>query len=85
MTNQIQSGQDNAPREIAPFNPAANGTEHSIDEMAIAVDELNNLVFAASTLVSEFGDNTPETRAISTLLGAMQPHLASLRAHCTQQ
>ena len=84
MTNQSTTGQDNVAREIAPFNPAANGPEQPIDEMAIAVDEIDNLAFAASTLVSEFGDNTPETRAISTLLGAMQPHLTTLKAHCTQ-
>lgn len=84
MTDQTIHSNENTEREIAPFNPAANGPERSIDEVAIAVDEIDNLVFAASTLVSEFTDSTPETRAISSLFGAMQPHLHTLKVHCTQ-
>lgn len=71
--------------EVTPFHPAAKGPEQPIDEMAIAVDEIDNLAFAASMLLLEKDNNTPENRAVSTLLGAMQPHLNTLKTHCTQQ
>lgn len=84
MTRETTAQRDAASREIAPFNPAAAGPELPIDEIAISADELDNLVFASTALLMEKTDNSQETRAVLTLLGAMQPHLMTLKKHCTQ-
>ena len=70
--------------EIAPFKPAANNPKQSIEDVAIAADELDNMAFAVLTLLSENTNHTQEQRAAITILGAMQPHIATLKRHCTQ-
>lgn len=76
-------------REIAPFNPQAAQTdakhpEHSIDDVAIAADEIENMIFAVLTLLSENTNNSQEQRASITVLGAVQPHIAVIKKHCAQ-
>lgn len=70
--------------EIAPFKPAANNPKQSIEDVAIAVDELDNMAFVVQTLLLENTNNSQELRAAITILGAMQPHFATLKRHCTQ-
>lgn len=84
MTNQTIPSSSNQPREIAPFNPEAKGPELSIDEIAIAVDEIENLVFAANSMLMEKNDNSQEIRSALAVLGAMQPHIATMKKHCSQ-
>lgn len=84
MTNENQPPQGGHLREIAPFNPEAAGPDQTLEDAAIAVDELENMRFAVLTLLIENTNANQEQRAAITVLGAMLPHLNTLRQHCAQ-
>lgn len=84
MTSSDVPSNQNYPREIAPFNPQASGPEVPMDEVAISVDELDNMIFVVLTLLSENINHSQEQRAAITILGAMQPHIATMKKHCSQ-
>lgn len=70
------------PREIAPFKPETTAADFddSCDENAMVFDEIQNMLFASSTLLMEKNDNSPEIRAVLTLLGAVQKQISSLHS-----
>ena len=84
MTDKKDPRNADNVREIAPFKPAANTINQSIEDAAIAVDELENMAFVVQTLLLENTNNSQELRAAITITGAMQPHFATLKRHCTQ-
>lgn len=76
--------------EIAPFNPtltepAQAAREKNVEDVAIAADELENMIFAVFTLLSENTNHSQEQRAAISVLAAMQTHITSLKQHCGQQ
>ena len=84
MTDKKDSRNADNVREIAPFKPVTANPEHTFEDMAIAADTLDDMLYAALMLLSENTNHSQEQRAAVTILGAAQIQVTSLKQCCAQ-
>ena len=85
MTDSNDSRTGGNVHPIVPTTQAAPTETHSIEDVTIAADELDNLIYALLMLLSENTTHSQEQRAAITITGAMQQHTATLKQYCAQK
>lgn len=55
------------------------------EDVQMAVDEIENLRFTANQLLLDDAPGSRQSRALMTVLGAMETHLQTLKNHCAQK
>lgn len=77
-------------KEIAPFSVVTSNNNEDTnpvtnEDAALAVDRLENTLFAATVVMQEYSGLSREHRCVCSLIGDLEEPLKTIKAFCASQ